>query len=239
MDNNSNIIRYVNKINLENSEWKVIKKPFRDDNVRTSYLYDDPELGQPFYDYVRYRTLGLCAEYINKNLVQGDVAEVGVFQGFFSIKINEVFPDRMIYLYDTFEGFDENDIDKEQSPSQIRKKNWYSAINSISNRVDLIDVIKSNLKYPHKAIFRKGYFPDSAQLDCNCSFSFVSIDLDIYAPTLTALRFFYPKVSGGGYIFIHDSKFDGVARAIEEFKLEQDFKIVPICDQAETVIIAK
>ena len=30
------------------------------------------------------------------------------------------------------------------------------------------------------------------------------LDLDIYRPTLAALEFFYPRISRGGFCFIHD-----------------------------------
>lgn len=38
------------------------------------------------------------------------MAEAGVFQRKFAKVINEKFPDRKIYLFDTFEGLDEKDI---------------------------------------------------------------------------------------------------------------------------------
>jgi O-methyltransferase len=69
-------------------------------------------------DYVRYRTLELIREQIGN--LPGNVAECGVFLGEFSRMINHCFPDRKLFLYDTFEGFDERDfafeLEKEFSP---------------------------------------------------------------------------------------------------------------------------
>lgn len=44
------------------------------------------------------------------NNIKGNVAEAGVFQGDFSSVINSVFHPRKLYLFDTFEGFDEKDV---------------------------------------------------------------------------------------------------------------------------------
>lgn len=44
---------------------------------------------------------------------QGAVAELGVYRGDFAKVINEAFPDKKLYLFDTFEGFPEEDLNYE------------------------------------------------------------------------------------------------------------------------------
>ena len=61
-------------------------------------------------DYVRYGALALIAEEINKNGIEGALAELGVFQGTFAALLNKIFPERKLYLFDTFDGFDNRDI---------------------------------------------------------------------------------------------------------------------------------
>lgn len=46
---------------------------------------------------------------IRKN-ISSSVAEAGVFRGEFAKYINQFFPDRKLYLYDTFEGFNASDM---------------------------------------------------------------------------------------------------------------------------------
>src|SRR3712207_520792 len=65
---------------------------------------------EPNLDYIRYATLGLCYEEILSKSVAGNVAEVGVYQGSFAKRLNQLFPDRTLYLFDTFEGFDSKDV---------------------------------------------------------------------------------------------------------------------------------
>src|ERR1041385_1300392 len=57
-------------------------------------------------DFVRYAALELCSNEIKANNLQGDVAEVGVYKGEFAKRLNQLFPAKKLYLFDTFEGFD-------------------------------------------------------------------------------------------------------------------------------------
>ncbi len=65
-------------------------------------------------DYVRKATLALILEMLDKNSVQGSLAELGVCTGAFARLINERFPEKELYLFDTFEGFDERDLTAEK-----------------------------------------------------------------------------------------------------------------------------
>ena len=67
----------------------------------------------PITNYIRISTLELVAQEIYDNNVPGSIAEVGVYKGQFAKYMNEVFPEKTLYLFDTFEGFPsvhENDI---------------------------------------------------------------------------------------------------------------------------------
>lgn len=57
----------------------------------------------------REKTLALISEQIAQKKLGGG-AERGVFKGEFSWKMNKLFPDRMIYLFDTFDGFSKKDV---------------------------------------------------------------------------------------------------------------------------------
>lgn len=47
---------------------------------------------------------------IHEKNILGSVAEAGVFQGEFASVINSSFPEKILYLFDTFEGFDARDV---------------------------------------------------------------------------------------------------------------------------------
>src|SRR4029079_18426640 len=60
-----------------------------------------------YMDYIRLSTLELVAYEIDRNNILGSVAELGVYKGKFARYINQLFPNRKLYLFDTFMGFDE------------------------------------------------------------------------------------------------------------------------------------
>lgn len=61
----------------------------------------------------------ISAIFTEKN-IQGAVAELGVYRGDFAKVINSVFPDRKFYLFDTFEGFPETDLNYEITHGLLR-----------------------------------------------------------------------------------------------------------------------
>lgn len=163
------------------------------------------------------------------------VAEGGVYQGEFSKEINRYFPKSKCFLFDTFEGFKEEDIKIEQLNKFSNQSQGH--LNNTSEELVLS-------KLPHKEMveIRKGYFPETAYLLENEKFIFVNLDFDLYNPTLAGLRWFFPKMIKGGCILVHDYftlGYGGVKQAVEEFRTEcnQEFVVVPIGDAFSIAII--
>ena len=134
-----------------------------------------------------------------KNL-PGAVAEVGVYRGAFAKEINRLFPDRKIYLYDTFEGFDKRDIEKEidlSTKNDTRDKidTWRKMLGNFENTSE--DYVVSQLPHPENCVLRKGYFPDTFNEDRE-QFCFVNLDCDLYNPIYSGLEKFYPRMVRGG-----------------------------------------
>lgn len=185
-------------------------------------------------DYARLGSLELCAFEIHSKNIKGSVAELGVFQGGFAKYINEVFPDRSLYLFDTFEGFREEDIAKEKNLGIDYKHIDFSKTN--------IDVVLGKMKNPKNCIIKKGFFPQTAVGLENEVFCFVSLDADLYEPLLQGLNFFYPLLSPGGYIMVHDFNNDfykGARKAVYEFCTKNKVAFVPIPDIGGSVVISK
>lgn len=161
-------------------------------------------------------------------------AEGGVFQGEFAKEINKYFPKQRLYLFDTFEGFDEKDIEFEE-------KEEYSALGK--NHLSITSEAMVLEKLPHKenAIIRKGYFPETAKGLEEEKFVFVNLDFDLYKPILEGLRFFYPRLVNGGCMLVHDyfnPGYKGVAEAVLAFEKENGMLIkFPIGDHCSIGII--
>lgn len=187
-----------------------------------------------FQDFVRISSIELAANQINSNNISGNVAELGVYRGDFSSIINMLFKERKLYLFDTFDGFDERDI-------MIDETNKYSKSSKQDFSNTSIDTVLCKMKYSNQCVIKKGYFPESLD-GLEDKFAFVSIDADLYKPTYDGLIYFYPRMVKGAYIFIHDYNnliYPGVKKAVDKFCAENDISIFPLSDYCGTAVIIK
>ncbi|GHU21469.1 hypothetical protein FACS1894172_12150 [Spirochaetia bacterium] len=184
-------------------------------------------------DVVRYETLKLVIEEIKQKKILGDTAELGVYKGDFAKKINAHFPDKKLFLFDTFSGFDERDVKTELKMGyNITKTGDFSNSN--------IELVLKKMKYRENCIVKKGWFPETAE-GIDERFSFVSIDADLFEPIYAGLMFFYPLLQKGGYIFVHDynGKTYAAKEAVQKFSKEFNIPYVPLNDICGSVIFSK
>lgn len=163
------------------------------------------------------------------------VAEGGVFQGEFAKEINTCFPDFALHLFDTFEGFDPRDIEIEEARNFSKEKAHHFNITSE-------DLVRTKLPHPEKAIFHKGYFPETTQGLEELNYLFVNLDFDLYHPTLEGLRYFYPRMIERGVILVDDyflPGYLGIPNAIHDFETELGHPLVklPIGDHCGIAIV--
>jgi hypothetical protein len=166
------------------------------------------------------------AELFSEKGLEGAVAEGGVFQGEFAKEINRVFPEKTLYLFDTFSGFDEKDV-------AIEKKHNYSGFGARHLDMTSVDTVLQKLPHPEVCVVRKGFFPETAE-GIKDSFCFVNLDFDLYQPILAGLEFFYPRMVSGGVILVHDffnTGYQGVKKTIDDFAQRiGGLKLLPIGD---------
>ena len=180
-------------------------------------------------DYVRVRTLEALCRRLDG--VPGSAAELGVYRGGFARCINALLPERTLYLFDTFEGFDEAEAAGEAAGFVAAHRNASA------------ERVLSLLPHPKKAVIRQGLFPQTAQGLEGERFCLVSLDADLEESTLAALRFFVPRLSPGGYLLLHDydsPRLPGVKRALGRYEREIGRRLpaVPLCDVNGTLILA-
>lgn len=183
---------------------------------------------------IRLATCRLIAEEIRRRNLSGAMAELGVYQGEFAEELNRMFPEKRLYLFDTFTGFDERDIG-----SLDGKRARVGDFSDTS-----AEAVLARMPHPERIRIKKGYFPDSLSLmnaeeqeEC---YALVSLDTDLYQPTLAGLEYFYPRMEAGGYIILDDynsPQFPGVAKAVQEFCDREGVSVVPLCDLHGTAIL--
>lgn len=187
-------------------------------------------------DYVRIKSFELAVKEIRKRKVCGSVAEVGVFRGEFAQYINVAFPDRKCYLFDTFEGFQ-----IKEALQEMKNGNCTEAFVQAYKQTDVGMVLK-RMKYLENIIIKQGLFPESLE-GLEDTFAFVSIDVDFEDSIYEGLKYFYPRMERGGYIFVHDynSSLLGVEKAVDKYEKElgEYLHKMPLCDANGTLVIIK
>ena len=167
--------------------------------------------------------------------IQGAVAELGVYRGDFAKVINGIFPDRKLYLFDTFEGFPDSDLDYELENGLLTNE-----IGKLANTS--VEYVLSKMPYRENCIVKQGYFPDTVVGLEDEQYAFVNIDVDLYKPILSGLEYFWPRMVENGYLFVHDYfsfSYAGVRKAVEEFAKKQQTVFFPIGDSLSVAFVKK
>ncbi len=183
----------------------------------------------------RAAVMRMLAEQILQADIPGDIAELGVFQGDFSLLIHEAFPGRILHLFDTFEGFHQQDVSVDLRSSLSRACEGDFSDTSAG-------FVLSRLTHPELVRIHKGWFPDTFSEASCATFCFVSLDADLYAPTAAALPLFYERLSPGGVLLIHDvfsTQFSGCRKAVDDFCRERGIFPCPVCDLHGSAVIRK
>ena len=186
---------------------------------------------QVLFDEERVALARRCLDRIREKQIPGSMAELGVYQGDFAKYLNFAFPEKKLYLFDTFSGFDSQD----DHPSDVlpgRQSDFQDTT---------VEQVLAKMKSTDNIIVKKGYFPETAA-GIEDQFCFVSLDADLYLPILRGLEFFYPRLAKGGYIFIHDVytfQWTGCKKAVDEYCDQNNISFIPILDRCGSVVITK
>ncbi|MFA6019701.1 MAG: TylF/MycF/NovP-related O-methyltransferase [Rhodospirillales bacterium] len=191
------------------------------------WVWNNPPNGD---DMTRLYFLAENLKRLVEDGVPGDLAELGVYKGNSARIIHRIAPERRLFLFDTFNGFPDRDLEPGDHRTDVFHDTSLEAVQDFVGRHD-------NL------IYRPGYFPDTLDgMDEEAVFAFVHLDCDVYAPMKAALDYFYPRISPGGMLAIHDFSnphWPGVARAVAECRCQWKESLVVIPDRAGTAVLIK
>ncbi len=181
-------------------------------------------------DYFRYATLALALRRVEEEQIPGALAEVGVYRGETSEVIRRAAPGRTLYLFDTFEGFPEESLE-----------DWQKGDARFQDTS--LEAVRRRLGGMEGVVIRQGRVPETLRGLEDERFAFVLLDLDLYEPTVHSLEFFYPRLSPGGYLAIHDynnSESDWACkRALDAFLRGKPESVVEIGDVCGTALIRR
>ena len=170
-----------------------------------------------FFPYEAYMLYSIAK---SQQELDGDMAEVGVYQGGSAKLISEVKGDKKLFLFDTFIGLQELSDDD----THFGKKHWKkNEFNDTS-----LETVKNYLSSYNNIQIIKGEFPKTAVSIHDSKFSFVHLDVDLYRSTIECLKFFYPRLVNGGIILVHDYHSDGIQKAFKEFLQSNKVQLIEL-----------
>lgn len=149
----------------------------------------------------------------------GDVVECGVWRGGMSAGLAEVLgPDRMYYLFDSFEG-----LPPAQEIDGAVAQRWQADTASPA----YFDNCRAEMEFAREAMTRasvrfeciKGWFEDTIpQFRGTDSISLLRLDGDWYDSTMVCLEHFFPRVVDHGIVLIDDyHTWTGCSRAVHDY----------------------
>jgi hypothetical protein len=184
-------------------------------------------------DLARLYALILNITHCLADGVAGDFAELGVWRGNSAAVLAHFAArhDRHVYLFDTFTGFDARDLRgvDEHRPTQFQETS--------------VDAVRKTVGNDSCTTYVPGFFPESVTPAAEAAtYAVVHLDCDLYAPTRAALEFFYPRLSSGGVLLVHDYAsgiWPGVTQALDEWRAVSGELLVLLPDKSGTAIIRK
>lgn len=139
--------------------------------------------------------------------IEGAVIEIGVYEGGSLARIAGIFPNKIVYGIDTFEGM------PDPSSYDTHKKGDFGDVNFLKVK-EWFDNNLLNVR------LIKGFFPVVANQIHEDKFCFVHVDCDIYPSVLDCCKYFYPRLVDNGVMIFDDYGFPttpGAKIAVDEY----------------------
>jgi hypothetical protein len=182
-------------------------------------------------DLLRLYAMALNARQLDADRIEGDFAELGVYKGNSAKVLSTLKGRRHLYLFDTFSGFDRRDL---RDADRLHRADSFSdvTLDSVTSFVGVDGIT-----------YVPGWFPQSVSAAASeARYALVHIDCDLYGPAKAAFEFFYPRLSPGGLLIIHDYSsglWPGLRQAADEFVSTIVERLVLMPDVAGTALLRK
>ena len=131
----------------------------------------------------------------------GAMAEVGIAAGGTAKLICAAAQGKDFFGFDTFSGL---------PPVQKNDRHWGLRFFKEHQFAADEESVRRYLSPFRNVQLLRGDFPDSAKNLRGETFGFVHLDADLYESTREGLRFFWPRMTFGGVILVHDAHAEGV-----------------------------
>ena len=200
------------------------------------------------------RDLELCLDKILKSKIKGSIVECGVYKGGLSAlilqKINLYKSDKMLYLYDTFNGMSEPNekdigiVNKESAFSIYKEKqrgefsDW--CLGTLDEVTNLLE--KTDPYYSKKTRIIQGKVENTLIYEKNLPerIALCRLDTDWYESTKIELEVLFPRIEKNGILIIDDyGHWEGCKIAVDEFFADKAKSVNITNGSSGTLIVYK
>jgi O-methyltransferase len=145
--------------------------------------------------------------------VEGEFWEMGVYMGGSAGLIGRLAPEKVLRLFDSFEGISEpGDKDMPTVEVPLEGPQWAGEWRG--------DMRRALINIGRDCIVHKGWIPETfKEVPAASRCAFAHVDTDLYQPIKDSLEFILPRLNEGGFIVVDDfegARNPGVKTAIEE-----------------------
>jgi len=228
-------------------------RPVEWENMRKQGLISKEliRLERNYPDKVRFFNWWFQVERLKRDGVPGAFAELGVYKGESAKILHLMDTSRTFHLYDTFEGFYEEDLKNETGEAATYTTRSFADTS--------MESVRRYIGGNENIVFHPGRFQESTVdsrqssgaptltpspnwgRDGEGAVALVNLDVDLYNPTKAGLEYFYPLLSPGGIIIIHDYnyKWPGIKKAVNEFALTIPEPLIMVPDMEGSAMIVR
>jgi len=150
--------------------------------------------------------------------IEGDVIEIGTHTGDTTLIIAEYLNNqnsgKHYFGLDSFEGYDDNDMEGANSRSieNHLNKRWKTSFKDVKQRLKdyshIVSLHKGDCKKVIPSLINEGQIK---------KLSFIYIDCNLYIPSLKSMEHLWPYLTKGGILSIDEHLTGGETKAIKEF----------------------
>ena len=151
--------------------------------------------------HIEWRVHVICWAASHAAKLPGDFVECGVNTGIFSlaaayyVDFNRL--QKSFYLFDTFAGIPEEQITEEE-------RAWGRHLDNAANYDECFEVAKQNFSIYPRAQLVRGRVPETLTTVEIPRVCYLSLDMNIAAPEIAALEFFWDKLTPGAPVILDD-----------------------------------
>ncbi len=199
----------------------------------------------PFNVFHRFQTRRDLVQYFFATLnVPGARAECGAYRGAAALLLAHAWRSRQpdfrgadLYLIDSFAGTSasgEHDLIAVRGADGAARREAFFPVAKAAISPDLVRGFFG--EFPDVRICA-GWIPQVFATLPERDWAFVHLDVTLYAPTLAALEYFYPRLNAGGVIICDGSIFcPGAKRAWDEFCAKRELPFI-VLGNRESILI--